>query len=701
MVVLVAVVVGAGGIPGPTAQAAAVPESFLFSGSGWGHGIGMSQYGAYGQALEGRSAVKILEHYYNPAKVTRTTNDPTIDVQVLNSRSSVKITAQGGRLVMIHGRTEIPADEVTFTVKNGEIVGTVGAKDYAIDTALVLRWTGSYDVPSGATATTTTVPYAHADSGAVRYRHGELRVGVLNGRPNVVNRVRMNTHYLYGLAEMPSSWPAAALQSQAIAGRTYALRKVNDGIRTTCGCHVTDETTDQKFTAWNKENETTYGPRWRAAVDATISSSGAQVITHSGALIQAYYSSSTGGMTSNNEDVWGGTALPYLRTRDDHWSQTSANPRANWTATKTQAQVASIFGLPDVARLQVTKRASSGAVMQVRATSSTGTRKNLVSSARSDSVRTALGLNSAYFSIGKRAAVERFGGADRYETAVALGREAFPSGSEVVLVAGAPESVIDGLVAAPFAYSRGAPLLLAARDGLPKPTRDELVRRGPSTVWLVGGAGVLGPKLVAELKAMGIAVKRVAGDDRFETAARVAREMGAASGRVVFASGASANVIDSAAVGGVAAATGRPILLTLRDSVPKATLDAVKGMGVKQGYLIGGGGAVSQKARGFITDLGVSTTRLGGDDRYETAAAVATAFAPTVGATTVLLAGATDRAMVDALTGGVLGNVTLLTNRQVQPVVGEWFASHDVNLIRVAGGTGSVPTAVVEALRVR
>ena len=74
---------------------AAAPASFTVHGSGWGHGLGMSQYGAYGMALDGRSATNILEHYYEPAKVTTRTDDPTIRVQVRTGVTSVTVGRDG------------------------------------------------------------------------------------------------------------------------------------------------------------------------------------------------------------------------------------------------------------------------------------------------------------------------------------------------------------------------------------------------------------------------------------------------------------------------------------------------------------------------------------------------------------------------------------------------------------------------------
>ncbi len=692
------------GLTGPavTAEAATVPATFTFSGSGWGHGLGMSQYGAYGQALEGRTATQILEHYYNPATVATTTQNPELRVQVLAGVTTVTIAlAAGGTYrLALPGGTYLPVSgSVTFAISGSNVTTTVAGKTYSRADEFPLEWSGTrYLVGSGTGL--VTVPGANAGTGGVTYRNGRLLIGVLAGKLNVVNSVRLNTEYLYGLAEMPSSWPSAALQSQAIAGRTYALRAYNQGLKSDLNAHLTDETNYQKYTGWNKQNEATYGARWVAAVNATnLSATTAQVVTYEGNLIQAYYSSSTGGATTTSEDVWGSSTLAYLRSRDDHWSKDPKvkNSYAYWTETKTQAQLKSLFGLADVARVVVTARASSGAVKQVRATSSTGA--TAVIGGTTDGVRTKLGLKSAYFSVGSLSVVQRLAGADRGATAAEIGRTAFPTGTDVVLVSANNISLVDGLVAAPFARSKSAPVLVTGRDTLAEPTRAEIVRRGATHAWLVGGEGVLGPDLVTELQGLGVAVTRVAGQDRYSTAAAVAAQMGTAS-TVVVASGAQLNLVDAAAAGGPAAALGQPILLTPPRELVDVTADTIAALGATNVLVVGGPGAVSDDVVAALGAKGLAVTRAAGADRVSTAVAVANRYVGQLGDDTVLLASGDNAHLIDSLTGGVLGHVTLLTVGKTAPTAtAAWLGARQVLTLQVAGGEGAVPDSVVEALR--
>ncbi|MGL3805241.1 SpoIID/LytB domain-containing protein [Paeniglutamicibacter sp. R2-26] len=369
---------------------------FTVTGAGWGHGVGMSQYGARAMASEGKkNATQILEYYYNPAKVTSTAKAAAQDirVQVLKSGTSSVGVAGGAMRIkdptakkthtapagstLVLGRS---GTQLSYTLKNGAGQGIASGK---VTGKLRVEWEGTRAWPSAKRAT-LSIPKANAESTvAGSYRHGILKAGILDNQVNLVTSLRLNDEYLYGLAEVPSSWPGAVLQAQAIAGRTYAMRKI-DKVRASCDCNVTDEVQDQKFTGWRKENEQPgYGAKWKAAVDATLSRSGGtpasgKVVTYAGRLAETLYSSSTGGATRNSEDVWGGAALPYLRSREDPWSLMASahNPYDSWTQGVSQSRMARVFGLSDVVSVRTT-RAKDLTIASAIATSSAGVSKTL------------------------------------------------------------------------------------------------------------------------------------------------------------------------------------------------------------------------------------------------------------------------------------------------------------------------------------
>lgn len=365
---------------------------FKLTGAGWGHGVGMSQYGARAMAEEGKNATQILQYYYNPAKVTSAKDAASADirVQVLKAPTS-SITVASGRM-----RVKDPTAKKTYVAPAGSTITLSKSKNQLsyvlknpkgfdaiardlnkdgkpdvnpvaqankVTGKLRIEWEGTRAWPSKKTAT-LSIPKANAESTIPgTYKHGYFEAGILDNQVNLVTSLRMNDEYLYGLAEVPSSWPTAVLQAQAIAGRTYAKRKMTS-VRSACDCNVTDEVQDQKFTGYAKENEQAgYGPKWKKAVDATVSRNASglpisgRVVTYNGRLAETLYSSSTGGATRNSEDVWGGAALPYLRSRPDSWSLNAKanNPYKSWSQNISQKKMAQVFGLSDVVSVTFTK----------------------------------------------------------------------------------------------------------------------------------------------------------------------------------------------------------------------------------------------------------------------------------------------------------------------------------------------------------
>jgi putative cell wall-binding protein len=292
----------------------------------------------------------------------------------------------------------------------------------------------------------------------------------------------------------------------------------------------------------------------------------------------------------------------------------------------------------------------------------------------------------------------RIAGLDRYATSVAEGRVAFPTSSSVVVVSGQQTDLVDGLVAGPLAYAKNAPVLATPRDGVPPVVADDIRRRQPRTAWIVGGTGVVPPKIETELRSLGVSeIRRLAGADRFATAAAVAKEVRAPGGRVVVASGRS--LVDAVAVSGPAARTGRPVLLVEQQGVPAATKNALRTLGAREATVVGGPGVVSEAAR---QGLGLaSTIRLSGTDRYGTAAAVATSFAGSVGVSIAVVASGADENIVDALSGGAMGRLTVLVRPDAVPTVtGQWLSARKPATVRVVGGTGAVSTATARAAHV-
>ncbi|MEY2590712.1 MAG: hypothetical protein QOJ67_2696 [Acidimicrobiaceae bacterium] len=318
-------------VAGPVAPAAA-DSSFTFTGGGFGHGVGMSQYGDYGMAKNGAGPVEIAQHYYSGADVGPTPQPGNMRIQVRAETGSTVVRGMSAKVGYYVNGTQVgesqPGEDVTIS---------------AVGNAIKLN---SADLPAGDLVVGYNgSPLAMSDPGH-QYRDGHLRV-ILAGTDTlqlIIEDLTME-QYMYGLAEVPSSWPDAALQTQALAGRSYAKYSA-DTRRAANPGRVYDldaSTQDQVYVGFDKERGTS-GDRWVAAVNATAG----QTITYGGGTVQAFYSSSSGGHTENSEYVFSAT-VPYLRGVDDPDDAVSANPNFRWSRTysgsELQSWVASTYGV--------------------------------------------------------------------------------------------------------------------------------------------------------------------------------------------------------------------------------------------------------------------------------------------------------------------------------------------------------------------
>ncbi|SNT14349.1 SpoIID/LytB domain protein [Micrococcales bacterium KH10] len=398
-------------------------QSFTVTGSGFGHGVGMSQYGAYQMARTGSTAAQILQHYYQGTEVKTATVPGKIAVQVFGpepygfsgyadsaNTATFSISQGQWRIVDENGAVKFTTSgsngknaKAVLSVSSGKARAQISGGGYSTTVtshALVLQWSGTPEFRPNDEAAVASLSGTHG-----KYRHGALVATAISGRLNVINDVGF-TQYLYGIAEMPSSWgsPAnggsAALSAQAITARSYALVNMNisasnpNGKRkSACNCHIVDDVRDQHFTGWNKENEkvgsTSYGAIWRSAVDATVQGNSVQVLTYQNKPISTFYYSSSGGATANSEDVWV-AEIPYLRSVPDEASlKAPGNSMTSWTRTIPAQRLAQMFGLPDVAKVKVVQRYSSGQAKKLRATASNG--KKATFTAKADVIRARLG----------------------------------------------------------------------------------------------------------------------------------------------------------------------------------------------------------------------------------------------------------------------------------------------------------------------
>jgi SpoIID/LytB domain protein len=363
--------------PSSPGQAA---EDFTFYGAGWGHGLGMSQYGAYGLSMDGWGYKRILRHFYRGTEVGKAPSTPNkLRIGLTQGNTTIHVKAVGGPVRLRIGST------------TGSLVG--GSPIPEGQTWRVqARSSGAFRVLNasgasvgghlwGSASKNLYVTYASSGSKVYiseagnTYNRGHLEFSLYKGEgcsSDFCERlvaVLKPQHYLYGLAEVPNSWPADARKAQAVAARTYAFEKVArlGQHRSKCDCALYDDTWDQVYAGWDKEGAA-LGSRWVEAVDQTAG----EVVLHQGKPIQAYYHSSSGGHTEDNDLAWGGSPLSYLRGVCDPGDYVDENPNRTWTVGPLPASIVTsklkpyTGGIGTVTEFSAIQRGVSGQILTLR-----------------------------------------------------------------------------------------------------------------------------------------------------------------------------------------------------------------------------------------------------------------------------------------------------------------------------------------------
>ncbi len=388
----------------PTANAVDVPTVFSFHGSGYGHGVGLSQMGARSMALAGKNSTEILQYFYKDVAIEQKDDSKILRVNIGHLLTAAKITnttkdtliniyqgdiGQQNDATPLASGTSLSFSIIGSTVSPKVLLGK-STQTLTRNRVFTIRWSGTryLDGPE------SVVSVTHSGS-SQKYRYGQMQIKAVKSasgyRIELTNLVRLADEYLWGVSEMPSFWPTAAIEAQAIASRTYALSKA--GLyRTACDCDLYGEISDQKFLGYSKELEKKYGVIWKDTITRTTG----LTITQGGAAITAYFFSSSGGKTELAINAWG-SARSYTQIVDDPGSlDLTLNPRfVSWDREIPQSVIAAAFLLPDVVSLEILGNNESGTVSQIQATSSTGVQEVL----RGETFRSRTKIPSAWFAL--------------------------------------------------------------------------------------------------------------------------------------------------------------------------------------------------------------------------------------------------------------------------------------------------------------
>ena len=350
-----------------TAPAAPKPPQpvFVLAGGGWGHGVGMSQWGALGQAKAGRDYRAILGHYYRGTEIGQAPAGIVERVRVLVGDGLAKVTVANS-LAVFDGngkRYPLPPGPVTIGPNLRLPVGKDG-KQLVLPGPVTLR---------AMPASFLTV----ADKG---YR-GDLRVAKVGAKLQLVNVVGLES-YLLGVVpgEMPKDWPLEALKAQAVAARTYAI------------AHLVKAKGFDLHSDWR--SQVYYGVASEApGPSRAVADTRGEIVTYGGAPAQTFYFSSSGGRTISSLDAFG-TDVPYLVSVDDAWDAVSPNYR--WPAELlTGRQLAKRFGLGGPVTDVGYVPGSPGSPAVIRLETAGGS-----TDVRLSDVRARLGLKSTGFRLG-------------------------------------------------------------------------------------------------------------------------------------------------------------------------------------------------------------------------------------------------------------------------------------------------------------
>ena len=663
-------------------------QQIVVWGHGYGHGVGMCQYGAYGLAKTGAKYGSILNFYFKGTTIKQySASPPTVRVLIRETTGFVEISGSpsvslyneaGSAYVLLNSTNMIKIERV---LSGGSVLLRVYEKIGGS-----YRPKGTYTGPLKVTASGFVSYYEPTSEGYKRYDYkGNFRI-VANATKqtlNLVNYVDLES-YVYGIAEMPSSWPLEALKAQAVAARTYAFQR----IKGTGIYDLTDDQSSQVYIGLNKINGS-YGQQWKQACDDTAR----QLLYYGSEPAHVYYHSTCGGHTENSEDVWSST---YPEVRGVPCAYCSSSKYFSWQTTITIDDVRRAFNDSSIIAVLVASRVKDRRVGEVTLYKSDGQLLKVSGS----TFRSKLGLKSTWFYL----SVKRIAGRDRYETNLIASQKTFSDARWVVVVSGDRNYTdgIDGIGAAPLAGALEAPILLTTRDYLKATAKSELLRLNPEKVYLIGGPGVIAANVENEIKSLlpTSQVVRLSGSDRYETNVRVLNELYSQrellSKTALVVNGKS--IADAVSASPLVYGSKAPLILTNGSSISQDALGAITLLGINRVIIVGDTGVVSEKVEEVLkSKLGTSAVeRVGGKDRYETAYKIALrSLNSDFGFNSNSIAVVSGLSFADALSASFYCGACVFPVLLTKPDTGSYWAKQYLNQFRPAeknifGGTGAV-----------
>ena len=398
-----------GGVRVPPVSVSGAGTGIVIRGNGWGHGLGMSQYGAQGAARLGCSHAQILAAYYAGTRLARSAMTAPVELTLATTaRRSTVATEATPVTWTATGHTLVQPARTSWTVTTASgrttLTSATGARLLQIGAgaSLQVRHAGAVVRLRSFTSTAATAG-ALVD---LRLRWGTLAFAASSSATVVSETIVGDTRtsavdrYLWGLGEVPVTWPQEALRAQADAARTYLTHSWDPRKRR----YVIGVTTAAQVYrgASQEDTDVRYHSPWHGAVTATHN----EIIVDShGTPIWAMYSSSDGGRAESRAYVYGSqSGYGYLVGLDDsRWDLASDNSRRSWAKVFDPADLARRLGFSSVSAVSI---AASGTTARGGGLAVTGIRTGHTVTVRftGDQVRGKLGLLSPVISVSWTAA---------------------------------------------------------------------------------------------------------------------------------------------------------------------------------------------------------------------------------------------------------------------------------------------------------
>ncbi len=336
----------------PAAASAASSSNWTVRGAGFGHGIGLSQYGAYGYAAHGAEWQNIVLHYF---KGTHLGNAAGRTIRVLLQSGNGTVWVSGATRAGSHKLDSRLSYRLIRKGLNSVELRSARGKRIATMDGVVPVSSSSGSVVLGGRA-------LNGLSGG-RYRGViEVRPGTFGGLM-AVNALPLDD-YVQGVivGEMPTSWPQQALEAQAVAARSYSL--VTDA-----GGAIFDQYPDTRSQMYYGMSRET--PGTNQAVHTTAGA----VLMYGNQIAVTYYFSTSGGRTENIENSFvGSNPVPYLKSVDDPYDNLSPRHRWRfvWSPSTLDAKLGG-FVKGKLKGITVTKRGVSPRIVSAKVIGSRGT----------------------------------------------------------------------------------------------------------------------------------------------------------------------------------------------------------------------------------------------------------------------------------------------------------------------------------------